>query len=261
MVPAVKQSQPSEKVSQGRTKVPAGSKPIEAVADKPKIPAMPLAVKQSQPDEKILESSTVYAVHAGSFYTASQANLLLNKLKSLGFPSFMYSSLSKKGNSVQVVVAGKYPSYDLAKEASRSLSNKGHSNFIARAKESLKIPEDSAPIEAVADKPKIPAKPLAVKQSQPAEKIPENSTVYAVHAGSFYTASQANLLLDNLESLGFPSFGYSSISKKGNTVYVVVAGKYQSYDLAKEASRSLSKKGHSNFIAKAKDSLKEGPAK
>ena len=36
---------------------------------------------------------------------------------------------------------------------------------------------------------------------------------------------------------------------------MVVAGRYQSYDLAKEASRNLSKEGYSNFIARAKDSL------
>jgi len=99
----------------------------------------------------------------------------------------------------------------------------------------------------------------AVSHGQTGEKKPESLPLYSVHAGSFQTASQANRLLENLKSLGFPSFSYTSLNKKGNTVYVVVAGKYQSIDLAREASRNLSEKGYSNFIAPAKDSLEHGP--
>ncbi|MDX1776754.1 MAG: SPOR domain-containing protein, partial [Desulfobulbales bacterium] len=68
-------------------------------------------------------------------------------------------------------------------------------------------------------------------------------------------------LLDKLKALGFPSFMYPGKSRKGNDVHVVVAGKYDSVDLAKEVSRTLSSKGYSNFIARAKDSLEAGPAK
>jgi type II secretory pathway predicted ATPase ExeA/cell division septation protein DedD len=257
----INQHETSEKIAAGGTMVSAGPGPTDPVMDKPETSEKPLAIHQSETDEKIAEYGDIYSVHVGTFKTASQANMLLNKLKSLGFPSFGYTSSSKNGNTVHVVVAGKYQSYDLAKEASRSLSKKGHSNFITKAKDSLKIPAGSAPISHAEDKLDIPEKPLAVSQSETSEKIAEDKDVYAVHTGTFKTASEANQLLNNLQSLGYPSFGYTSLSKKGNTVYVVVAGKYQSYDLAKQASRSLSKKGHSNFIAKAKDSLKEGPAK
>jgi hypothetical protein len=71
--------------------------------------------------------------------------------------------------------------------------------------------------------------------------------------GTFETDSQAKWRLKSLKSLGFPSFMFTSKSKNGKTVYEVIAGKYQSYDLAKEASLSLSQKGQFNIVAKAKD--------
>jgi hypothetical protein len=117
----------------------------------------------------------------------------------------------------------------------------------------------SGPSDSALDKQKIPEKPLVINQSEPGENISEDMDVHSVHVGAFETASQANWRLKNLKSLGFPSFMYTRINKNGNTVYEVVAGKYQSYDLAEEASRSLSKKGHFNFIATAKDSINEGP--
>ena len=118
---------------------------------------------------------------------------------------------------------------------------------------------NSAPIDSPADELEIPEKPGANNQSEPGEKNSENRNVYSVHVGFFKTDSEANLLLKNMKPLGFPSFMYSNLSKKGNTVYVVVAGKYQSYGQAKEASQSLSKKGYSNFVARAKDSLNVEP--
>jgi type II secretory pathway predicted ATPase ExeA/cell division septation protein DedD len=135
----VSQSDFDENISEDRTKVPTNATPIDSAAEKLEISEKPLASKQSEKSEKIAESSDVYAVHVGSFYTAAQANSVLNDLKSLGFPSFMYISLSKNGNTVYVVVAGKYQSYKLAKEASKNLSSKGHSNFFAKAKDSLKV--------------------------------------------------------------------------------------------------------------------------
>jgi len=257
---AVSPSESGEKISEGRAKAPAGLELIDPKVEKQENPEQPLAVNKSDTGEKISDNRTVYSVHAGTFKTASEANQLLNNLHLLGYPSFGYTSMNKKGNTAHVVVAGKYQSYDLAKQASRNLIQKGYSNFIAKAKDSLRIPAGSGPINIAENKRKTPQKPPAVNKSDTGEKISENRNVYSVHVGTFKAVSQANLLLNNLKSLGFPSFMYSNLSKKGNTVYVVVAGKYQSYDLAKEASQSLSKKGHNNFIARAKESLKEGPA-
>jgi len=248
-----------EIISGGRLTVPAIPEPIDSSERKPGIPEKPPTDRQTEAAENISKSDSVYSVHAGTFQAAAQANLLINNLRSLGFPSFGYTSLNKKGNMVNVVVAGKYQSIDNAREASRNLSEKGYSNFIAKAKDSLRIPAGSAPISYAKAKQEIPETPLTVNQDQTGEKKPESPAVYSVHAGSFQTASQANLLLDALKSLGFPSFIYTSKSKKGNTAYVVVAGKYQSIDLAKEASRRLTENGHSNFISKAKDSLAHGP--
>jgi type II secretory pathway predicted ATPase ExeA/cell division septation protein DedD len=118
---------------------------------------------------------------------------------------------------------------------------------------------NSAPIDSPADELEIPDKPLEISQSEPGEKNLENRTVYSVHVGSFKTASEANLLLKNMKPLGFPSFMYTQKNGQGDTDYVVVAGKYQSYGLAKAASRRLSKEGYNNFIARAKDSLAAGP--
>lgn len=258
--PAINQSEPGEKFSENRTKAPAGLELIDPKVEKQESPEQPPAVNTSETDKEISENRTVYSVHAGTFKTASEANQLLNNLHVHGYPSFGYTSMNKKGNTAHVVVAGKYQSYDLAQQASRNLIQKGYSNFIARAKDSLRIPAGSGPINIAENKRKTPQKPPPVNKSDTGEKIPENSSVYAVHAGTFKAAPQANLLLNNLKLLGFPSFMYASLSKNGNTVYVVVAGKYQSYSLAEEASRSLSKKGHNNFIARAKESLKEGPA-
>ena len=77
--------------------------------------------------------------------------------------------------------------------------------------------------------------------------------LHLVHVGTFESASQAKWRLKSLKSLGFPSFMYTSKSKNGKTVYEVIAGKYQSYELAKEASQSLSQKGQFNIVANSID--------
>ena len=256
---AVKQSEPGEIISEGGPKLAAVSEPAAPAVEKQKSPEKPQAVNQNEAGATVSETSTAYSVHVGTFNTASKANLLLNDLRSRGFPSFGYTSLNKTGNTVHVIVAGKYQSYDLAKETSRSLNKKGINNFIAQAKDSLKIPAGSGPIDITENKRTHPETPLAADQRSQDTEISDNNNIYSVHAGTFNTASKANTLLNSLKSLGFPSFMYTSVNKKGNTVYVVVAGKYQSYELAKKASHSLSKKGHSNFVARAKDSLNKGP--
>jgi hypothetical protein len=73
--------------------------------------------------------------------------------------------------------------------------------------------------------------------------------------GTFESASQANGHVDELKALGYPSFMYTQENSLGDTVYIVVAGKYQSYDLARNASNSLKSDGYINFIAQTKDSL------
>jgi len=256
---AIDQSDHGATISGGRLTVAAKPEPIDSPERKPGISEKPPADRQTEAAENISKNDSVYSVHAGTFQAGAQANLLINNLKSLGFPSFGYTSLNKKGNIVHVVVAGKYQSIDLAREASRSLNEKGYSNFIAEAKDSLRIPAGSAPINYARDKQEVPETPLTVNQDQTAEKKPESFPVYSVHAGSFRDVRQAELLLNTLRSIGFPSFMYTGVSKKGNIVHVVVAGKYQSIDLAREASRRLTENGHSNFISRAKDSLAHGP--
>jgi SH3-like domain-containing protein len=173
---AVDQSGHGEIISGDRLTVAAKPEPIDSPEPKPGISKKPPADLQTEPAEDISKKDSVYSVHAGSFQTASQANLLINKLRSLGFPSFGYTSLNKKGNTAYVVVAGKYQSIDLAKEASRSLSKQGYSNFIAKAKDSLRIPAGSAPINYAKDKQENPDTPLTVNQDQTTEIKPGSTT-------------------------------------------------------------------------------------
>ena len=125
--------------------------------------------------------------------------------------------------------------------------------FIDKTVTRTKLLAISGPINSEADKLKTPAKPPAISQSEPDENISEDMDLHLVHVGTFETDSQAKWRLKSLKSLGFPSFMFTSKSKNGKTVYEVIAGKYQSYDLAKEASLSLSQKGQFNIVAKAKD--------
>lgn len=124
---------------------------------------------------------------------------------------------------------------------------------------SPKILASSELIDPAAERLKIPEKPLVMDQDEPGENISGDMDGHSVHVGTFATASQANWRLKNLKSFGFPSFMYTEKGTTGNTVYVVVAGNYKSYELAEEASRSLSEKGHYNFIAKPKDALNQEP--
>ena len=78
----------------------------------------------------------IHTVHAGTFQSASQATDLVEELKALGYPSFMYMKTSE-GKTEYIVVAGKYQSYTPAKKASLKLNNYGYNNFIAKAKDSL----------------------------------------------------------------------------------------------------------------------------
>ena len=66
-----------------------------------------------------------------------QANLLLDTIEISWFAQLHVYRHQQKGGNVYVVVAGQYPSLDLAKETSRNISAKGFDNFIARAKDSL----------------------------------------------------------------------------------------------------------------------------
>jgi cell division septation protein DedD len=92
-----------------------------------------------------------------------------------------------------------------------------------------------------------------------ADNIPAVIDIHTVHAGTFQSAFWAKELVEELKALGYPSFMYMKTSEE-KTEYIVVAGKYQSYTSAKKASLKLNNNGYNNFIAKAKDSLKRGPA-
>jgi type II secretory pathway predicted ATPase ExeA len=127
--------------------------------------------------------------------------------------------------------------------------------FIDKTVNRTKLLAISGPINSEADKLKTPAKPPTISQSEPGENISENMDLHLVHVETFESASQAKWRLKSLKSLGFPSFMHPRKSKTGKTVYEVIAGKYQSYDLAEEASRNLSQKGHFNTVAKAEDTL------
>jgi type II secretory pathway predicted ATPase ExeA/cell division protein FtsN len=117
----------------------------------------------------------------------------------------------------------------------------------------------SEPLELRPDKSKMPVKPLAVYDNESGAKISEDAIIHSVHVGTFQSASQAKGRVEELQAIGYPSFMYTQESPSGNTIFSVVAGKYQSLDLAKEAGRNLSKAGYRNFVARAKDSLAAGP--
>ena len=120
-------------------------------------------------------------------------------------------------------------------------------------------PAGSGLVELAAAKKKIPAGPLIAEKNLMLENHAGDTAIYSVHVGSFQTASQADARVAEMKALGYRSFMYSQEGSSGNPVFVVVAGMYQSYDLAKEAGRNLSNAGYRNFIARAKDSLAAGP--
>jgi cell division protein FtsN len=119
-------------------------------------------------------------------------------------------------------------------------------------------PANSEVLVLSAGRNKTSGKPLAVYEKKNTETDSDDTAFHSVHVGTFRSPSQAEERVAELRASGYPSFLYTQESSSGNTVYVVVAGKYQSYALAKEAGRSLSKAGYSNFVARAKDSLDAG---
>ncbi len=88
----------------------------------------------------------------------------------------------------------------------------------------------------------------------------ENAVIYSVHAGSFSNLDQADKMVEKLRARNYPSFLYTRTDKGGNLAYVVVAGKYNSRNLAKEASSQLKTLGFDNFVSRAKHSLYFGPS-
>ncbi|MDX1776755.1 MAG: AAA family ATPase [Desulfobulbales bacterium] len=117
-----------------------------------------------------------------------------------------------------------------------------------------KPPLDQGLLEIFPEKAKMPAESPAAGDSEERLEIAAENILHSVHVGVFPSASQAEERVAEMISLGFPSFMYTQESAAGNSIYVVVAGIYQSYDLAKEASTALSEAGYSYFIARAKDS-------
>jgi type II secretory pathway predicted ATPase ExeA len=107
--------------------------------------------------------------------------------------------------------------------------------------------------------------PVAEESSSPAE--PDSATLqeqkkivaYSVHVGSFTTLQQAEDLVEDLRSKNYPSYLYTKADNGGNLSSVVVAGKYLSMDLARQASASLYKQGYDNYVMPAKESLSFGP--
>jgi cell division septation protein DedD len=82
---------------------------------------------------------------------------------------------------------------------------------------------------------------------------------YSVHVGSFKTLQQADALVEELRSKNYPSFLYTKADDNGNLLSVVVAGKYLSIDLARQASGNLHSQGYDNYVTQAKNSLSFGP--
>jgi type II secretory pathway predicted ATPase ExeA len=89
-------------------------------------------------------------------------------------------------------------------------------------------------------------------------KSSSEGAAHAVHAGAFATSSQARWRLRNIKTLGFPGFMYTDKTKQGQNVYVVIAGNYETADLANEASQKLNKEGYDNFIVVAEGLRNEG---
>ena len=114
-------------------------------------------------------------------------------------------------------------------------------------------------IELTTENSKVPAEPLVAYQNKKIINKTGSNALHSVHVGSFQSGSQASALLAEMKTLGYPSFMYTQEGSSGNRLFVVVAGTYQSYGLAKEAAKSLSRAGYRNFIARAKDSLAAGP--
>jgi len=138
-----------------------------------------------------------------------------------------------------------------------ALQEKGLVSGQAEETDSSLEPETGPePIALAAGRNKTPVKPLYEEKSS--ETGSGDEVFHSVHAGTFRSAPQAEKRLAELKALGYPSFLYTQEKSPGDQVYVVVAGRYPSYALAKEAGRSLSKAGYSNFVARAKDSLAAG---
>ncbi len=119
--------------------------------------------------------------------------------------------------------------------------------------------EASEIIALTADNSKVPAEPLAGHENKNIKISSGSTALHSVHVGSFQSGSQASARLAEIKALGYPSFMYTQKGSSGDRLFVVVAGTYQSYDLAKQAGRSLSRAGYRNFISRAKDSLAAGP--
>ena len=97
--------------------------------------------------------------------------------------------------------------------------------------------------------------PQGLPETDVTNDTPAENDIYTVQAGTFQSVTQAVDLVTELKSLGYPSFLYMKATSSGQTQYLVAAGSYQSYRLAQEAGLQLFKEGHSNFVARAEDSL------
>ena len=120
--------------------------------------------------------------------------------------------------------------------------------------------ESSEIIALTGPQSKVPAEPLIAYPDRNINGEKRDIIWHAVHVGSFNSASRARARVAEMKSLGYPSFMYTQEGPSGASVFVVVAGIYQSYGLAKEAGKTLSNAGYRNFIARAKDSLAAGPS-
>ena len=97
-------------------------------------------------------------------------------------------------------------------------------------------PVASAPPASTAPSAPTPAPVTPVKTEPAPDKL------YELQAGAYRVEDNAKAAHAKIQQAGFNSRIVVSASNDGKTWYIVRSGKYESYDLAKQAGNSLEKK-------------------
>jgi Flp pilus assembly protein TadD/cell division septation protein DedD len=87
------------------------------------------------------------------------------------------------------------------------------------------------------------------KEAAPSSGQPKE--VYLLYAGSNREEKNAAKDVEKLISLGYPAYRYEETTESKGTFHIVVAGKYESFDNARQAGEVIARHGFQYFIQKA----------
>ncbi|MDH3392963.1 MAG: SPOR domain-containing protein, partial [Desulfobulbaceae bacterium] len=204
----------------------------------------------------------IYQVVAGRYSGKADAQAVSRRLDGLGIKNFIGTAPDKKAvpsapeKEVAVAKGGAVGDKAVAKPQSTPVQGPEKKQVAAVASSPEKV-EKPAPRKAKPESVSVATSSVSQREALPASLIieakgDEPAGRYTVHAGTSDDRVKSEEFVVRMRKAGLPAFAYLSRTKKGESVYRLVGGRFNDMHSARAAHRRLTELGISNFIANTK---------